>query len=161
MKAILVTTTILLWTATCGAGGADQEIDRLKGNWLLMQPVSGRENAPPGAAYSQPDWKIELGKIRMSYLLHLRSADETEFGMNATYRLDPSKEKKHIDVTFLDGKRANKTLLGIYSLQGDVLLIALSTREGHRATDYVDVPSEGTRLFVFRRAKRQKVETGE
>jgi uncharacterized protein (TIGR03067 family) len=160
MKAILITATIFLWTATTGAGGADQEADRLKGSWLFMVPASDRENAPPGAAYSQPDWKIEVGKIRMSYLLHLRSADETEFGMNATYRLDPSKEKKQIDVTFLDGKRANKTLLGIYALQGDVLLIALSTRDGHRATDFVDNPGEGARLFVFRRAK-SKVETGE
>jgi uncharacterized protein (TIGR03067 family) len=153
MSALLIATSIAsLWLAS---GDGDDlpaaELDRLKGEWMLLQPVAGVVPDRPDPR-AQANWKFEKnGDISFWYALHLRSFDDTEYGRYARCRLDPTKEKKQIDLTFKEGNWAGKTMLGIYTVTGDVLIIALSSREGERAADFTSAPGS-RRLLVFRRA---------
>ena len=152
MSALMLAASIAsLWFA--GADGDDlpaAELERLKGEWMLLQPVAGVVPDRPDPR-AQANWKFEKnGDISFWYALHLRSFDDTEYGRHARCRLDRTKEKKQIDITFKEGNLAGKTMLGIYAVAGDVLIVALSTREGVRADDFTSAPGS-RRLLVFRR----------
>ncbi len=72
----------------------------------------------------------------------------------ASYKLDPSKTPKEIDVTPLDGPSKGKTEGGIYSMDGDVLKLCMPGPEGGpRPTEFAAHEGAKTVLLTLKRVK--------
>jgi uncharacterized protein (TIGR03067 family) len=94
------------------------------------------------------------------------TADKITFAMpgqedqNASYKLDPTKKPKEIDLTPLDGpaNEKGKTGRAIYSLDGDVLKICMpgSLATGERPTELATKEGGKTSLFIFKRVTANK-----
>jgi len=72
-----------------------------------------------------------------------------------TYKLDPSKKPKAIDITNLDGKDGKDTTLGIYELDDDNLKLCWSEKDPeHRPTKFASDEGSGQTMVVFKREKK-------
>ncbi len=78
-----------------------------------------------------------------------------EGGMTSkgTYRVDVSKKPKQIDITFSDGPEKDKTLLGIYELDGDTYRLCINPTGKDRPTEFAGKPGTGHVLEVLQREK--------
>jgi uncharacterized protein (TIGR03067 family) len=112
----------------------------------------------PGNPASNPDQELFQGTWKVSKVLfrgqELPPADidmifagdqftlQAGGGANAaTFRLNPTKDPKEIDVVF---QRLGVTWPGIYRLEGDRLLLCLNTEGRERPRDFT-----GSRFFYY------------
>ena len=69
---------------------------------------------------------------------------------SAKYSIDPNKDPKEMDVFIKEGPAKGKTMLAIYSLEGDKLKICGGD---DRPVDFVSTTQSKTILFEYRRKK--------
>lgn len=73
----------------------------------------------------------------------------------ASYKLDPDKNPKAIDLTPLDGPTKGKPQPGIYELEGDTLRICATNRKGaDRPKDFTTKADNERYLMVLKREKK-------
>jgi uncharacterized protein (TIGR03067 family) len=124
----------LLILAGAQAGNQDalkMEIDRLRGTWSVDVPVGGDTVKGQFAIYGDESFEINLGGNHV----------------NGARKIDPTKNPKEITLT-PDG--ANKSLLGIYKLEGDTLTLCFGEK---RPTEFK--AKEGAMLWVLKREKKK------
>ena len=69
-----------------------------------------------------------------------------------TYKLDPSKKPRQIDIVYrMDGKDS-KPVLGIFRIENDTLTMCFGEKE--RPTDFATKADDGRALFVLKRAAK-------
>jgi uncharacterized protein (TIGR03067 family) len=107
------------------------EIDRLRGTWSVDVPVGGDTVKGQFAIYGDESFEINLGGNHV----------------NGARKIDPTKNPKEITLT-PDG--ANKSLLGIYKLEGDTLTLCFGEK---RPTEFK--AKEGAMLWVLKREKKK------
>ena len=72
-----------------------------------------------------------------------------------SFRLDPSKKPKQIDISPLDGKEKGKTIRGVYELDGDKLTLHVAYPDStERPTDLESKEGAMTMSFVLERVKK-------
>src|SRR5262249_36796346 len=71
-------------------------------------------------------------------------------GLNGVVTIDPSKNPKWMEHTFLDGKLVYK---GIYDLKGDTLRLLMGLPGGERPTEFKTKEGEKLWLRTFERVK--------
>jgi uncharacterized protein (TIGR03067 family) len=72
----------------------------------------------------------------------------------ATFKIDPEKKPKQIDVTPTDGDEKDKVLKGIYSLEKEDLKICIAHGEGKdRPTEFESKEDSQILLIVLKKAK--------
>jgi len=109
------------------------DLEKLQGTWL---PVSG-ERAGQDAT---EEFKKEINKFLISGdRIGAKSGDRISGGK---FKLDPTKKPKQIDIVI-----RNKTMQGIYSLEGDILKLCGSEVGDERPTEFKT--QEGTKVFVM------------
>jgi len=136
-----------LCTGLCFAADAKEDAakdkEKLQGTWLV---VGGEEHGTkmPEADVKMADMRfiIEGDKIQAT-----RGGKEK--GKGGTFKLDPSKKPKEIDL--IDDK---ETVKGIYSLDGDTLKFCLAKGGNDRPTDFTTKKGDGRGLFVLKRDKK-------
>src|SRR5262249_48702257 len=73
---------------------------------------------------------------------------------NGTYKVDPSKSPKTIDITFTGGPLDGQTMLGVYELEGDTYTVCIPVGVGkERAKELASKPGSGLVLEVLKRVK--------
>jgi uncharacterized protein (TIGR03067 family) len=72
-----------------------------------------------------------------------------------TTKIDPTKEPKTIDVSYLEGDIKRQTALGIYEVKGDTLRICRAAPAKDRPTEFSSKPGSGHTLMVYKRAKSE------
>jgi uncharacterized protein (TIGR03067 family) len=71
-----------------------------------------------------------------------------------TFKLDPSKDPKEIDMFFPDGANAPKVGKGIYRLDGDTFKLCRAQAPGEdRPRDFVTTADSGRFVVVWKRQK--------
>jgi uncharacterized protein (TIGR03067 family) len=68
-----------------------------------------------------------------------------------SYKLDPAKMPKAIDLTPLDGPAKGKAMKSIYRLDGDRLTLCLQNSDGDAPTEFATKANSGLRLLVLKR----------
>jgi uncharacterized protein (TIGR03067 family) len=136
-----------------GGGNAKDELKKLEGTWA---PVDGELKGKP----LPPELKE---KIRITFSGDKISIQRQQGDVgHATFKLDPAKKPRHIDITPSDGPEAGKTVPGIYEVEGDRLKLAIAEGEGAARPAEFKAP-EGSRVtyLLFERAKAGKGDKGD
>ena len=130
----------LLFTAPTAAG-ADKE--DLQGVWVATSMEINGELAPAK----------EVERTRFTFKgekLLVRHAKDEGKEEKATFKADPKKSPRHLDITL-----RNKTLHGIYEVKGDELKFCFETgdKPENRPTKFATNKEEELVLIVFKRQK--------
>jgi uncharacterized protein (TIGR03067 family) len=144
-RAVLVLGAVVLIAAGESSEEAvKKEIAKLQGTWSVVSAEWDGNKAPEA--------KIKMVKIVFQQDKIIRhQGDKTV--ETEDYKVDPSKNPKSIDVTYLEGERKGESSQGIYSLDGDTLKICMSYST-NRPTEFETRADSKRHLLVLKREKR-------
>jgi uncharacterized protein (TIGR03067 family) len=156
--------TVILFAACAvsppmGAGGTDsssKEMERLSGRWNIISIESADQEVRwKGMSFvfngEELIWEDDSGtknNRKISYKANPKTVNHDQI----TYKINPHRRPKQIDVTFVRAPGTvvdGRTLLGIYSIDGDRLTICWTHKEGKRPTRFTG-KKEPT-LFILER----------
>src|SRR5262249_51896610 len=137
----LISTTLLLigLLAISRASADDKKDDKLDGKWLV---VSIERDGKADDAFKGGMRVIAGGKYTLT--------DKNGKATPGTFKVDPSKKPKAIDMTPTEGQYKGKTLLGIYEIDGQTLKICFTEPGKDRPTEFA---SKGAVLAIHKREK--------
>lgn len=135
---------VFLLAAADATDEVKKEVARFEGTWKFVS-VEMEKMKLPEEALKHPRLKIEGDKFTVS---------EENISQSGTFKVDPSKKPKTIDVTFTDGPEKGKTSLGIYELEGDTYKICVDPEGKSRPTEFAIKPGSGHILEVLKREKK-------
>jgi len=73
--------------------------------------------------------------------------------ISGAFKVDATKKPKTMDMTPSEGRYKDKTLLGIYELDGDTLKICFAEPGKDRPTDFTSKAGSGVVLAIHKREK--------
>jgi uncharacterized protein (TIGR03067 family) len=134
----------LLIAADDGKAGATQERKRLEGTWTITSVVRNN-NALPEDRLKDAQFVLQ-GETFVQ-----KQGDKTL--AKGTFRLDPDKQPPTIDMTISEGEDRDKSILGIYQLEDDVLRICGAGPGHDRPTEFAARDGSGHTLMTCKRAQ--------
>src|SRR5437773_1028401 len=143
LRGLIVVGLVLAFGAVKAADDADKDKEKLQGAW---QPISAIEK---GKEQSKEDLK----ERKITFKGDKITVKHGEKVHDVTFKLDPSKKPKEIDVTGKDDDGKDRMMKGIYELNDDTLKVCLDMEGGDRPSKF-DSP-EGSNL-IFVTLKRDK-----
>ncbi len=123
---------------------ANNELKKLEGTWLV---ISGEDN---GKKLS--DETLKNARLTFEGEKHTVKAGDTTY--KGTHKLDPTKQPKAIDIMDTEGPFKNKTVLGIYALDGDEFKLCYAAPGKDRPKDFSGKEGTGNYYHVWKREKK-------
>jgi uncharacterized protein (TIGR03067 family) len=117
--------------------------DLLQGSWRFTRVIQNGEETPADVYGGA---KVTVQKDRLTISL-------TKKTHTATFRLDPAKKPKQIDLVPADGRFQGKTLNGIYAVRGKILRICWAEPGKDRPAGFDSKADSGHYLMVLERRK--------
>jgi uncharacterized protein (TIGR03067 family) len=141
---VAVAAGLLLAADAPQQGDAHKDAEKLQGTWKVVSMEKDGKQAPDEVIREQKPWVIKGDKI---------ITDEKAKDGTSTYKLDPSKKPKAIDISHPESDV--KSTPGIYALEGDTLKLCLSyPANKDRPTEFAAKKGSKVLLIVFKREKR-------
>jgi uncharacterized protein (TIGR03067 family) len=138
--ALLVISAVSLLAT--GGNGAKEDLEAMQGKWRVMSLTTNGEEQP---AEELKDLRLEIKGNK--YLITYRG--ET---VSRTFKLQPTKKPKAMDITYDDGPNKGKTGHTIYELDGDTLRICRHTQpEMERPKEFRAESGSNRTLIVWKR----------
>ena len=123
-----------------------EEMKKLQGKWVRI--------------YVEADGKKSEDDQKKPGKAIILTVNGDKYG-GETFKLDPAKKPKHINVSTVDDKGKAITLPGIYELKGDVLKLCFPfpfegkfDKIGKRPTEFGSKPGGNDVLEVYQREKK-------
>jgi uncharacterized protein (TIGR03067 family) len=141
MKALCLVIVALTAADSAKHDTTNRNAENLKGTWMWVSAI----------ADGKPKTDDDLKAGRVAMVFDGASADVTVGGnttQRSTYRIDPTKTPKEIDLTIKD---YGETCQGIYVLDGDYLRLCYTQPGMDRPTEFV--AKRGNALIVLKRKK--------
>jgi uncharacterized protein (TIGR03067 family) len=143
LRLVALVAGVWLALAASPGPGADADKDELQGVWVAASMEINGERAPAK----------EVERTRFTFKgekLVLRHSKDEGKEVEATFKADPKKSPRHLDITI-----KNKTLHGIYEVKGDQLKVCYETgdKPENRPTKFATNKEEELVLIVFKRQK--------
>ncbi len=127
-----------------GSDDATKEYARFEGSWNIASAEMGGQALPAEALKGT--------------LLTCKGSDftykEGERVSKGTFKVDPSKKPRQIDITFGDGPMKGMTVLGIYEVDGDSYKLCLDLGGKKRPTEFKS--GDMVVLEVLKKVKAEK-----
>ncbi len=123
-----------------------KEVAMFQGTWRTVSIENDGESAVPEDELKELVLTIEGNKRTLKVGDAVRSV--------GTYRLDPAQKPKAIDITVSEGPLKDKTVRGIYEIDGETQKICLALDGETRPKEFTSKPGSGHLLQVFRREKK-------
>lgn len=147
-----MTPSVILTTLTAGLllnaippqDEASKDQEKFQGTWKLVSVTREGEQEPD-------DHIADLILIVVGNKRTVKRGDEVV--SESTFKLDPTKKPKTIDLTPTTGDLKGQTLPGIYEIDEHTQKICLGLT-GERPTAFVSKQGSGHILQVFRREKK-------
>lgn len=138
------TLCLALLLAADAAEGAKKDLEKMQGAWA---PVEYVLDGNPATAEGRKAIRLRV------------QGDRSEFtrgtvSLHGTYKLNPARTPKELDVVLTDGPNKGQTRQGIYTFEGDRLKICLATVGKERPKEFVSRPESGVALEVWEREKQ-------
>jgi len=134
----------LLIAADDGKERVTKERKKLEGPWTIAAVVRN-ENPLPEEKMKDAQFVFQGEGFAQ------KLGDKTL--AKGTFRLDPGKKPATIDLTMSEGEDKDKTILGIYQLEDDVLRICGAGPGHERPTEFAAKDGSGYTLITCKRAK--------
>jgi uncharacterized protein (TIGR03067 family) len=138
--------TLLVAGLLAGAQADDAkgEQEKLKGTWTLVAAERGGQKAEEDRI---KDIKLTVAGDKITL--------KTPNGDNvSTFKLDPAKKPKAIDIIPTDGPNKGKPRPGIYELDGDTLKLCYNAEpDQDRPTEFATKPGARQMLMILKRDK--------
>jgi uncharacterized protein (TIGR03067 family) len=126
---------------------AHDDKQKIQGLWL---PVSVEQNGK-----QLPEQKVkEVKHLEVKgdhFVMVLDNGEQKDEGPTFTFRLDPARKPKAIDLKAAKGPGKGKTTLGIYSLESGELRLCMAQVEEARPTAFSTKEKSRTVLMIFKR----------
>jgi uncharacterized protein (TIGR03067 family) len=119
-------------------------MDNILGNWSC---VSGVINGNPLDANVAASLKLKMTTDRY------RTERGEQVLFDSTYKLDPARQPKWIEMVGTEGDSAGKSALGIFALNGDELKMCYTMPGGARPTEFESSAGSGRFLVTWKRLK--------
>jgi uncharacterized protein (TIGR03067 family) len=141
---IRVATAVLLGVALASAsvavgGDAKADLKKFQGTWAVESAKEMGKEVPVG----------KLDNVRFVFAGDKITVKHGDKGEEGTFKIDPGKKPKHIDVTV-----KGKTHPGIYAYQKGKLQICIGDEGGERPTKFEAPAGSKTSFVVLKRAKK-------
>jgi uncharacterized protein (TIGR03067 family) len=101
--------------------------DLWQGTWVMLSGEANGETIAPEQA------QLFKRVVKGDKLTITRDGEELYQG---SFKLDPSKKPKSIDVTIETGDAKGMTMIGIYEFDGDTLKICMARLDSPRPTEF-------------------------
>jgi uncharacterized protein (TIGR03067 family) len=124
---------------------AKKELEKLQGDWVM---VSSERN---GEALPDEQVKALRRTIKDDEFTVTRDNETVAKGK---FTVDPSKSPKTIDVTITEGDNTDKTMKGIYEIDGDNYKVCFAPFSKDRPKEFSSKGDEGLVLSVWKKAKK-------
>ena len=134
---------------------------------LLLAAGDAGEDVKKELAKFGGTWRIvsletEQGKIGEDALKDFRliiegdkfTAKEQSGEVHGTFKVDPAKKPKTIDIIMKDGPMKDTTMLGIYELDGDTVKFCFAAPGKDRPSDFTAKEGSQRTLSVWKRDKK-------
>ena len=123
------------------AGEAGKDLKALQGEWQAVELIGQGKKAT----------EEEVKQFR----LVIKGNDLSIGNRKSTFKIDPTKSPKAIDVTPLDGPQKGKVIPGIYALEKGQLRICISNgpNDSDRPKEFKAEPGTGYVVITLERAK--------
>jgi uncharacterized protein (TIGR03067 family) len=118
---------LLLAAAQADDEAVKKEVARLKGKWSVVE-VFGPDGQKAPEEYVK-DSKMTITEDKMKFTTKEGKQPE------ASYKVNPARRPKEIDLVVVDGPEKGKTIKAIYSLEGNTLKIAHAGPDAERPRD--------------------------
>jgi uncharacterized protein (TIGR03067 family) len=121
-----------------------KEYDKFEGTWKME---SFMMDGKPSPIKDFADFKMTLKGDTFT-------TEGAEGKSSGTYKIDPTKKPKTLDIIFVNGALDGVTMLGVYELDGDTYKVCLPTAPGaERPKELASKEGSGLVLEVFKRIK--------
>lgn len=137
----LLTVAVLL--GSVHGGDQDKELARLEGKYIL---VSGEADGK-----KLPDEDIDKSRLVLQGNKHRVRVGETK--IIGTHSVDPTGRPKTIDAMDTEGPYKDKTVLGIYKIEGDTFSVCFAPPGKERPTEFTTTKGTGVIYHVWKRKK--------
>jgi RNA polymerase sigma factor (sigma-70 family) len=126
---------------------ARQDREAMQGTWELVEAETKNGRA---TADQIRGFKVVVKGDRITF-------NPDGENRSSTFKLDPSKSPKAIDLIPTDGPAQGQTVPGIYELKGDTLKLCADNEEGRdRPTDFAVRPGTGFRVLALKRQPAER-----
>jgi len=143
-KCLLVVGFILLLAGEPAKDGAAEDLKKLQGTWV-MDELEINSRQVPQEKLKDTTLTIKGDK----YIIKVKGKT-----YETTFKLDPSKDPKAIDMFFPDGPNEPKVGKGIYLVDGDIFKLCRAQAPGQdRPREFVTAADTGLFLVVWKRQK--------
>jgi len=146
-RCFLLVAVALLLAADDAKDEVKKELARFEGTWKWVSLESEKEKLSADAL-KDPRLKLTGDK----FVVTGENAENAV--MSGTFKVDPTKKPKTIDVTFSDGPQKGKTFLGIYELEEDIYKVCVDPEGKSRPTEFAIKPGSGYVLELLKREKK-------
>ncbi|HYV38585.1 MAG TPA: sigma-70 family RNA polymerase sigma factor, partial [Gemmataceae bacterium] len=130
-----------------------KDLQALQGTWLAVIVERNGEKAPEDALKNV---KVVIKEDKIVFNL---DSDNRNPPFKTTFKIDPSKKPKAMDISPEEGPQEGVSVPAIYELDGDALKICLDDRKGtsdKRPTEFKTTPGSRLLLFVLKSENAQK-----
>jgi uncharacterized protein (TIGR03067 family) len=117
--------------------------DDLEGTWSIVKAYGG-----------ETDVTDESKNFKVTIKGKTLTLNDSKQAHDAKFKLDSAKKPKEIDFVPQDGRFKGQTMLGIYTLEGDILSIYMA--EPTRDKRPAEIPTKGSANHFLLVLKRQK-----
>jgi uncharacterized protein (TIGR03067 family) len=132
-------TAVLVFAAPAPAEEKKDE-EKIQGTWTVVSRETDGKKTPDA----------ELKALKVAIKDGTLTIDDGKKKEKVSYKLDPSKKPKAIELTTESGK---ETTPGIYELDGDGLKLCWSEKVAGRPTEFASKAGSGQSVIVLKRAK--------
>jgi len=145
LHALLIVGAGLLIAADDKGDAAKKDAEKLQGTWKLVSLEVDGKKATKGEIKQEQKMVVEGDKFS--------STVDDKHSFKGTFKLDPTKKPKAVDVQVTEGDFKGKTLLGIYDVEKDSLRACYAPPGKERPAEFDSKAGSGLYLYVYKRAK--------
>jgi uncharacterized protein (TIGR03067 family) len=140
----LVVVSMLLGSVSLGGGDqVNKELMKLEGKWILLKGEND------GKTLTEEDMKDSLLVIVGNK--HTVKVGDTK--IVGTHKVDPTGRPKTIDAMDTEGPFKDKTVLGIYEIQGDTFTVCFAPPGKPRPLEFTTKSGKATIYHTWQRQK--------
>jgi uncharacterized protein (TIGR03067 family) len=122
-----------------------QFVEGLKGEWQMTSRIDDGEES---------EEKLVKNRTIIFEADRYTVRDEGKVAIEATYKVDPSKNPVWFDITISSGRSKGKIERGIIKIEGDVLTFCLAEEDSPRPTEFKSKKGDDLLLVTYKRVKK-------